>query len=345
VDFSPTLRNVAPGRLLVLIGPAIRLRLKNSSDWRTKANGMFRFGFGDDNAGGELRSASTAQFLEPEPANGHTLSSSQRVGRAWIVPFPQLVDDDDGLPEVCDMVEFAEGEVQLRKCAAKQQLDGFPKESDLEAGSYEGGCKLWECAGDLIMYLHRSLKDSLRGASVLEIGAGHALPAVYAARAGASQITVADFNETVLKHVTSTNIRLNCEAHVLKQVCMVAGDWGGIPEALSGHTFEIVLASEVVYSVDAMERLADCILQVLRPGGRALIAGKTYYFGVGGGMRVFAGVLRARASVLNIQADIKTVEEFRDGKSNIREILQVLRCDHDDEEMSKETKGQDCNCE
>jgi SAM-dependent methyltransferase len=288
---------------------------------------MFKFGFDSDkDAIGKESNVVPCSPTLADPGNSAPSEPAKRTYRAWVVSLPELADDDDGLPDVCDFVEFAGGAVQLRKSAlVHQPPDLASKTSDLEPGSYEGGCKLWECAGDLIAYMHRNLKDRLSSASVLELGAGHALPAIYAARAGASRVSVADFNETVLKSVTTTNIRLNLDAGRWTQFRLIAGDWGGIRHVVNEDTFDFVFASEVAYALESLERLADCILELLRPDGIALIAGKSYYFGVGGGMRVFEITLQQRAAVLKFDVTTSVVEEFRDGKSNVREILQVVK--------------------
>jgi predicted nicotinamide N-methyase len=287
-----------------------------------QGNAMFKFGFGESDS-----SQQGPSVYEDE----------ENAKSAWLVPVPAPVSaagdpalTDDavavGIPDVFDVVEFAHGGVHLRKSAATAPPAALaPPESDLVPGTYEGGYKLWECAGDLICFLHRTLREKLKDASVLELGAGHALPAMFAAQAGAAVVDVADFNEHVLSDVTATNFRLNCDADMVGRIRMVAGDWGGISAALGGEEYDFVLASEVVYSVGSLARLARCVLTMLRVGGTALVAGKSYYFGVGGGMRAFEKAVHAAAAAADVSVEVDVAEEIRDGKSNVREILRIIK--------------------
>ena len=102
------------------------------------------------------------------------------------------------------------------------------------------------------------------------------------------------------------------------------GDWRGVGALLSGAAglgghYDVVLAAEAIYSPDAQERLLGCIKQVLRPPhGVALLAAKSYYFGVGGSM---AGFMRLVADDGVLEAERLAVIE--DGASNKRELLRL----------------------
>jgi SAM-dependent methyltransferase len=273
----------------------------------------FRFGFGEPDVDDAVPDEPPAETSAGDAA-------------AWLVPLPPGAGGDAGLPDTFAVVEFAGAAVHLRKCAAAAPPATLaPQASDLVPGRYEGGFKLWEGAGDLIGYLHRAMRADLVGASVLELGAGHALPALYAVQAGAAAVDVADFNEIVLREVTAANIRLNCDRAAAAAIRMVAGDWRGVPAALGGAQYDVVLASEVVYSPETLDRLARCVLAVLKPGGVALVAGKSYYFGVGGGMRAFEKAAAAAAAQMGVAVEMDVAEEIRDGKSNVREVLRVRR--------------------
>jgi SAM-dependent methyltransferase len=181
--------------------------------------------------------------------------------------------------------------------------------SDLVPRIYEGGFKAWEggealarlLAGDgrpgapvwvegddeLVAAAKAAVLPSsaLAGATVLELGAGAALPALVAARRGAASLDVADFNPSVLTRVTAVNVRA---AGLLASSCPVrywAGDWAGLPAVLGGRPFSVVLAAEVGYSPDSLPGLVACLGGVLGNGRHslALLAAKRYYFGVGGG--------------------------------------------------------------
>lgn len=61
--------------------------------------------------------------------------------------------------------------------------------SDLQAGVYEGGFKLWECSLDLVKYVELMLRDSQTPfrmpRKVMELGCGHAIPGIHALQRGA----------------------------------------------------------------------------------------------------------------------------------------------------------------
>ena len=72
-----------------------------------------------------------------------------------------------------------------------------------------------------------------------------------------------------------------------------AGAWTTLPqflssEACAGHgdgTYDIILTSETIYSLGAIQTLYDTLKRCIRPNGVVYVASKTYYFGVGGGTR------------------------------------------------------------
>ncbi len=61
------------------------------------------------------------------------------------------------------------------------------------------------------------------------------------------------------------------------------------------HSYDLILTSETVYSPASMHSLVALLeASMARPHGIALVAAKTYYFGVGGGTRDFEALLQAR---------------------------------------------------
>ena len=56
--------------------------------------------------------------------------------------------------------------------------------------------------------------------------------------------------------------------------------------------FDLILASETIYSLEDLPKFRDAVVHFLRPeGGVALVAAKEYYFGVGGGVDAFLDVV------------------------------------------------------
>ena len=222
--------------------------------------------------------------------------------------------------------------------------------ADLVPGVYEGGYKLWEGSVDLARYLHAresgaeaeaggadaggAIGGALRSARVLELGCGHALPALVAAHHGASALTLQDFNPEVLVGVTAPAIEANSQifSSVDAAVRYVAGSWesavlsmrggeGAPAEVLHREGYDLVLGAELWYNEATMDTLATTIAGVLaRDGARpaeALIAGKSHYFGVGGSSRGFT------EAATKAGLRVTTVWRKADGASNVREILRL----------------------
>ena len=57
-------------------------------------------------------------------------------------------------------------------------------------------------------------------------------------------------------------------------------------------------------------------LQALKVGGKALVAAKVYYFGVGGSSQGFKTMARSRGNLA-----VDDIKEIDDGSSNRREIF------------------------
>jgi len=260
--------------------------------------------------------------------------------------------DSDASASVSEDGEEGRGDLLLRKVrlvgsAARELLkSGEAEASDVVAGTYEGGLKLWECAEDLSEYLCRegrvvddvegactSSGDAaplqLRGARVLELGCGHGIPGIVAALGGAREVCFQDYNEEVLDAATKPNVDANVNARLasnadaasLPALRYFAGDWGSLAGPLLNHAepFDLVLAAETVYDLSGSSRLLALLKEVTHPDrGRVLVAAKAYYFGVGGGSREFARLVQDDGHF-----DCQVVWASQDGVSNIREILEL----------------------
>lgn len=200
--------------------------------------------------------------------------------------------------------------------------------SDLVKGVYEGGFKLWECARDMMQVMEElRLQGALtvRGARVLEAGCGVGLPAALALQLGCAELVLQDYNAAVLCWMTMPTLRLNgLWERVLREprsVRFVSGDWAELTPLLDPAEggFDLILSAETIYSTDATPRLWRLIQQQLRhPSGVALIASKSYYFGVGGSVADFCALVQA-----DRRFTCEPVRTFEDGQSNRREVLQV----------------------
>jgi hypothetical protein len=196
----------------------------------------FRFNFGGD-ASEAPRDGDEAPRDEG-PGGGPVLgadASAPAPGRpAAIVPAsvvdPALVPDPvpGWTPErvVVDRFAFIKGGTASAAATLARDVTPDAVASDLVRGAYEGGGKLWECAMDLARFvcadeetLHRVAppprrsppggENKPRRAKVIELGCGHAIPAMTLAALGADDVVLADYNPEVLRELTVPNVRAN----------------------------------------------------------------------------------------------------------------------------------------
>ena len=265
-----------------------------------------------------LRMASFRFNFDEQPSGEEeTFAVSKRPVCSPVREAKELVVEETSTTPPLHEVEqttLCEGQIVLRHVKAscvEKKLEKSSYVSDIASASklntdlipceYEGGVKLWECAVDLVEYLHGTVDVELRGASVLELGCGTALPGIFALLQGAI-VHFQDYNEEVLEHVTIPNILLNENkaklTGILQQCRFFAGDWGdllGIINARSAQEqkYDVILTSETIYNADSHEKLFKLMKGLLKkPHGVAYIAAKTYYFGVGGGTRMFEDLVK-----------------------------------------------------
>ena len=201
-----------------------------------------------------------------------------------------------------------------RSSAADDDVaEAAERRSDLVPRVYEGGLKIWECSLDLVVFLRDNI-DRLfppgdgrrkRRLKVLELGCGAGLPGIWAlSHPGVDQVHFQDYNRRVVLGFTMPNIVVNNrpveedddddddddgDAKKLKTLrCRFhCGDWSAMVEKVD-EKFDLILASETIYSLDDLPKFRDAVVHFLRPeGGVALVAAKEYYFGVGGGVDAF----------------------------------------------------------
>lgn len=266
---------------------------------------MFKFGFGEED-----NNKTSAADIKSTPKPIDTSSQPARI----VSITPEAPPPEEPI----DVLTLIRDDLILRKTSTNVPTTLSATGADLIPGVYEGGFKLWECSTDLATYVHQQGIKATQ--SVLEIGAGHALPSLVALRSGAS-VTIHDFNEQVLKQATAPNVYLNAPTTTPR---FAAGDWRTLPTVLN-QRFDIILSAETVYNESQLAILANTVLDMLADTGIALFAGKSYYFGVGGGMRAFRAVIVDAARMRDIALDVDIVMQARDGKSNVREIAKFSR--------------------
>jgi len=198
-----------------------------------------------------------------------------------------------------------------------EELKAALSKADLIPGVYEGGFKQWECGEDLLDYLYaESIPPA--DAKVLEIGCGHGIPGLFCLQRGAA-VSFQDYNDEVILQLTQLNYLLNFPEPAPKQPRFYSGDWRSFNILLGAELFDLVLTADCIYNDANYDKLLDLIHRHLAPDGKCLVAAKTYYFGVGGGTRLLEMQMEKH------QLRSRVLRTFQDGKSNIREILEVTR--------------------
>ncbi|KAH8378062.1 hypothetical protein KR093_008950 [Drosophila rubida] len=175
--------------------------------------------------------------------------------------------------------------------------------SDLIAGVYEGGAKIWECTDDLLLYLANTYDAAnWKNKQVLDMGCGSGLLGIYALKNEAT-VDFQDYNKDVLEKITIPNVLLNCEEGLEDDVKMdflqsktkfYSGDWAHFTELTENlKQYDMILTSETIYNIENQGKLLDTLSKRLKPDGNVLIAAKSHYFGVGGGLEQFVEVVKA----------------------------------------------------
>lgn len=195
--------------------------------------------------------------------------------------------------------------------------------NDLVPGKYEGGFKIWEGSRDLAQYIN---DQSFPATRAIELGCGHGLPGLIALLQGA-EVHFSDYNKEVLENLTMPNVASNWRKYDANRdpppVRFFTGDWSHLIRLLDSlgllGTYDLVLSAETAYNAGSIQSLVTCMKKCLKkPHGVAIISGKTYYFGVGGGM----ALLRSQLSLDN-ELRVTTLATINDGNSNVREIIKI----------------------
>ena len=274
----------------------------------------FTFGFGKEEADREsdASAASAGEGDTAGPSAEGKATAAHAIGAA-----PATFDETS---------DFADGLRRGLRPASFGGLASTVRTTDIEQGVYEGGFKVWEGSLDLVAVLQAGAVP-LAGRRVVEYGCGHGLPALYAlARGDAAEVVFHDYNEEVLVNATMPNVLLNVDrAAAEARARFFSGDWATFQRD-GGDTrpFDVVLAAEVLYSELAVQKFTDVLLRTwsTAPDAVAVLANKTYYFGVGGGTTAFAEELRRRR-VKDVH--VQQLRHYEDGSSNVREVLLLTR--------------------
>ena len=132
-----------------------------------------------------------------------------------------------------------------------------------------------------------------------------------------------DYNADVLKQITIPNVLLNVPSTEVTETRFFSGDWQSLEETFlrkeiteESAKFDLILTSETIYNQENQSKLVSIFKQFLKRDGEVLVAAKTFYFGVGGGLRQFEKLLKQE----NLHSEI--VKTFDNGGVK-REIIRI----------------------
>ncbi|KAA0191722.1 hypothetical protein HAZT_HAZT011169 [Hyalella azteca] len=204
------------------------------------------------------------------------------------------------------------------------------QQSDLIPAVYEGGLKIWECTWDLLHYLAESSDILWQGKRVLELGCGAGILGIYAVLQGAS-VTLQDYNEDVIEHITAPNVLYN-----VAELTETSNESdAGLIENMHVQSnelsqFDVIMTSETIYNQENYEKILKVFTTCLKPHGVVypllhcserhilLLAAKSYYFGVGGGTASFLAAVERTGCLQH-----KKLFEHTSGVR--REIIEIRR--------------------
>ncbi|KAK5645384.1 hypothetical protein RI129_006684 [Pyrocoelia pectoralis] len=158
--------------------------------------------------------------------------------------------------------------------------------SDLLAGVYEGGLKIWECTHDLAKFIVNE-NLNLTNKNVLDLGCGGGIIGIIACVRGA-EVCFQDYNEDVISYFTIPNVHLNSQT---KKSRFYSGDWESFSSIVCTQ-YDIIFTCETVYNPDNYSKLCKVFAQCLKPNGFIYLAAKGHYFGCGGGLNDFVEFLK-----------------------------------------------------
>jgi 2-polyprenyl-3-methyl-5-hydroxy-6-metoxy-1,4-benzoquinol methylase len=160
--------------------------------------------------------------------------------------------------------------------------------------------KMWEASAVLAEYMaHLPAVPPLQ---ILELGAGLGVAGITAATFG-HRVTITEYDSHALEFLNANALLNHCTDTAIRRL-----DWAR-PD-LEGH-FDLIIGSEIVYSLSSIDLLAVVFQKYLRPQGRIVLAEGVRATGVRFWERMAAGFdIRVRKTSLRCENEKRTILLF-----------------------------------
>ena len=178
--------------------------------------------------------------------------------------FPESSDEEDQHAKVAMNSTATIGSNEIASTKQEKQEPEEETKPDLL------GLDVWPAALELCTYLATN-PSLVAGHAVIELGAGVGLPALLAARLGASKAVLTDYEPQVVAHVAH-NASLCEVSSTCSGLCF---DWMKEMPAEHVAAYPRILAADVLYIADIMPGFVDAVCALLAPGGVVIVGHQT----------------------------------------------------------------------
>jgi nicotinamide N-methyltransferase len=152
-----------------------------------------------------------------------------------------------------------------------------PKEINFEL---IGNHSLWAHvvwnAGKFIANYFDANADIVKDKSVLELGAGAAIPSIVAVLDGASNVVATDYPEREIIDILQQNIKGNVPCDYQSKIHALGYLWGSDTRELidlnGGHKYDIIIMSDLLFNHSEHEKMMKTCTSVLSPDGSVIVA-------------------------------------------------------------------------